>query len=366
MLILLLIAGFILLIGGAEMLVRGAAKVATGVGISPLIVGLTVVAFCTSSPELAVSILSSLSGNVDIAVGNVVGSNIFNVLFILGLAALIAPLVVAQQLLWVDVPIMIGIYLLILLFSWNGNIHPLEGGVLLLLLIGYNIFVVWQSKKERKAVKLEYQAAYGNGQKHTWRFWTINIALIIIGLAMLILGSNWLVESATTIARQMGVSDLIIGLTVIAIGTSLPEVATSVIATLRGERDIAVGNAIGSCIFNILAVLGIAAIIAPKGIPVSPAALHFDIPIMIATGIACLPIFYNGHRIMRWEGAIFLIYYILYTTYLIMASTKHSALQIFNIAMLRFIIPLTMLTLIIITVRAIRRQRFSEVGSKNK
>lgn len=356
MTILFLIAGLVLLIIGAEALVRGASKIAAGIGIPSLIIGLTVVAFGTSSPEMAVSVMSSLSGNVDIAVGNVVGSNIFNVLFILGLAAVITPLVVAQQLLWVDVPITIGVSVLMLLMGWNGSISRVEGMILFLLLIAYNIFLVRKSRKERSLlVKLEYEEEYGNGKKHDWRFWLLNGTLILVGLAMLVLGSRWLVDGATTIARSLGVSDLIIGLTIIAAGTSMPEVATSVIASIRGERDIAVGNAIGSCIFNILAVLGISAFVSPEGIPVSEAAIRFDIPIMIACAIACLPIFFTGHRIVRWEGGILFGYYIFYTIYLVLSASKHSALALFDNAMLWFVLPLTLLTIIVSFVNSVRK-----------
>lgn len=355
MTIVLLLAGFVLLIVGAEALVRGASKIAAAVGIPSLIIGLTVVAFGTSSPELAVSIMSSFSGNVDIAVGNVVGSNIFNILFLLGLTALIVPLIVAQQLLWLDVPLMIGVSVLMLLLGLDGKIGKIDGAVLFILLIAYNVFLIRQSKKEKSTlVKTEYELEYGDGKEWGTKQWVINLVMIIIGLALLVLGSRWLVQSATEIAKSLGVSDLIIGLTVVAAGTSLPEVATSLIASLRGERDIAVGNAIGSSIFNILAVLGISALVAPGGVPVSEAAMRFDIPIMIAAAIACLPIFFTGHRIVRWEGGVFFGYYIAYTIYLILSSTKHSALLIFDTAMLWFVMPLTVLTIIVTVVRAFR------------
>lgn len=344
------------MIVGAEALVRGASKIAAAIGISPLVIGLTVVAFGTSSPELAVSIMSSLSGNVDIAVGNVVGSNIFNVLFILGLAALITPLVVAQQLIWLDVPLMIIVSLLLLWIGWDGNINRLEGILLFTGMIAYTVFLIRQSKKEKsKAVKEEYAGEYSDGKAWTAKQWLWNLGLVAVGLVLLVLGSRWLVDSATTIAKGMGVSDLIIGLTIIAAGTSLPEVATSIIASIRGERDIAVGNVVGSNIFNILAVLGISSLVSPAGVPVSAAALQFDIPIMVAVAIACLPIFFTGHIIRRWEGFVFLGFYIAYVVYLILASTKHSALEAFDVAMVWFVLPITILTLIVTVVYALRK-----------
>ncbi len=358
MTILFLVAGLILLVIGAEALVRGASKVAAAVGIPPLVIGLTVVAFGTSSPEMTVSVVSSLSGNVDIAIGNVVGSNIFNVLFILGACALIVPLVVNQQLIRLDVPIMIGVSLLTLALGWNGNISKIEGAILFAGIVAYTVFLIRQSQQEKsKLVKEEYEQEYAEKKAFTTKDWIINLALVIGGLALLILGSRWLVDSATTIARQVGVSDLIIGLTIVAAGTSLPEVATSIIASIRGERDIAVGNVVGSNIFNILCVLGLSAMVAPEGLPVSAAAIQFDIPVMIAVAIACLPIFFSGNVIARWEGAVFLGYYIAYTTYLVLSSSKHAALEAFDTAMVWFVMPLTVLTLIIVTLRAVRKQK---------
>lgn len=347
MTIILLIAGLVLLIIGAEVLVRGASKIAAVVGITPLVIGLTVVAFGTSSPELAVSLMSSYSGNVDIAIGNVVGSNIFNILFLIGLTAIIVPLVVAQQLIRLDVPLLISISILMFLMGLDGAITRLDGILLFILLIGYTWFLIRQSRKERSLlVKTQYEIEYAADNKWSRKEWAINIGMITIGLFMLVFGSRWLVDSATTIARQMGVSDLIIGLTIVSAGTSAPEVATSVIASLRGQRDIAVGNAIGSSIFNILAVLGISAMIAPQGVPVSSAAMQFDIPIMIASAVACLPIFFTYRRISRVEGIIFLGYYIAYVIYLILAATKHSSLETFDTAMTWFVIPLTVLTVV--------------------
>jgi cation:H+ antiporter len=187
-----------------------------------------------------------------------------------------------------------------------------------------------------------------------WKDWAWNASLAPAGLALLLICSNWLVNGAVALARSMGVSELILGLTIIAIGTSLPELATSLIAGLRGERDIAVGNIIGSNIFNILAGLGLTALIAPGGVQVSQAALRFDIPVMIAAAVACLPIFYIGHRISRWEGGLFFGYYIAYTIYLILTATRHHMVSQFRIVMLWFVIPLTVVTLLIFVYRTAR------------
>ncbi|MBS3933508.1 MAG: calcium/sodium antiporter [Truepera sp.] len=348
MAVLLFPLGLLLLVVGAEALVRGASRLASAVGISPLVIGLTVVAYGTSAPELVVSVTAGLAGQADIALGNVVGSNIFNVLFILGLSALIAPLVVSQQLVRLDVPLMIAVSLLALLISLDGRIGRIEGILCVAGIIIYTLFLIRHSRKAGQGVSNHQQ-----DQPRT----SATVLYIVGGLGLLVLGASWLVESAVTIAQLLGVSELIIGLTIVAAGTSLPEVATSIVATIRGERDIAVGNIVGSNIFNILMVLGLSGVVAPDGIYVSPAALHFDIPIMIAVAVACLPIFFTGQVIARWEGAVFLGYYIAYTLYLVLAAAEHAALAIFSAAMAWFVIPLTVLTLLLITLRAIRSSR---------
>jgi len=355
--ILLLIVGLVMLVIGAELLVKGASKLAISWGISPLVIGLTIVAFGTSSPEMAVSVMSSLNGNADIAVGNVVGSNIFNVLFILGISGIITPLIVAQQLVRLDVPLMIGVSLLTMMMAWNGTISQLEGIVLFAGIIGYTVFLIRQSQKEKsKAVKDEYKAEFGDGKDKKPTSQLVNALMVIVGLVVLVLGSKWLVNGAVDIAHKLGVSDLIVGLTIVAAGTSMPEVATSVIASIRGERDIAVGNVVGSNIFNILAVLGLSAAVSGGGLPVSTSALSFDIPVMIAVALACLPIFFTGNVISRWEGFVFLGYYIAYTVYLILSASHHDAMPFFSHTMMWFVVPITVLTLIVVTVRTIRKK----------
>ena len=344
---LMLLAGLALLIWGADFLVKGASRVAAGFGISPLVIGLTVVAFGTSSPEMAISVSSAWKGEADIAVGNVIGSNIFNVLFILGLSALITPLVVSKQLVKVDVPIMIGVSVLAFLLSMDGLIAFWEGLVLFAGVVGYTLFAI----RLGRASGDDGEAVDGSER------WAVNIAMIVFGLILLVLGSRWLVTAAIEIATAMGVSELVIGLTIVAAGTSMPEVATSITAAIRGQRDIAVGNVVGSNIFNILAVLGLTAIVAPGGLPVSDAAIRFDYPVMMAVAIACLPIFFVGYTIQRWEGALFLGYYVAYTAYLILAATEHAALPVFSLAMMAFVVPLTVITLGVVLWREIRRRR---------
>jgi len=350
----LFIIGFIFLIFGAELLVRGASKLAVAVGISPLVVGLTVVAYGTSAPELAVSILSSYSGAADIAIGNVVGSNIANVLLILGLSAAITPLIVAQQLVWLEIPLMIGLSVLVWFMGRDGLLGWLDGIILAGGAVAYTTFAIYQSRKENRAVQEEYAQEFGNGQDKSPGQIARQLGLIVVGIAILVTGANWLVNGAVAIAEFFGVSQLIIGLTVVAIGTSLPELATSVVAGLRGERDIAVGNIIGSNIFNILTVLGVSALVAPQGITVSAVALNFDIPIMIAVAVACLPIFFTGHLIARWEGFLFLGYYILYILYLVLSARHYPALPAVDAVITYFIIPVTLVILVISVIQSIR------------
>lgn len=345
--ILWLVIGLVVLVVGAEGLVRGASRLAAMAGIPALVIGLTIVAFGTSAPELAVSVTSAWNGQADIALGNVVGSNIFNILFILGVSALIAPLLVAQQLIRIDVPIMIGVSVLLLLLGLDGHIGRGEGILLFAGILAYTAFQVVQARRERnKAVQAEYEQEYhAPAVRRRGLEIATDVAFVAGGLVLLVLGARWLVESSVAIATAFGVSELVIGLTIVAAGTSLPEVATSVIASIRGERDIAVGNVVGSNIFNILAVLGLAATAGPSGIAVSQEALQFDIPVMIAVALASLPIFFSGALIARWEGLVFLGYYGAYTAYLVLVATQSPTLEAFNRAMIWFVLPLTALTL---------------------
>ena len=353
----LFVLGGTLLVAGAELLVRGASRLAMAAGISPLVVGLTVVAFGTSSPELAVTVGAAVSGKADVALGNVVGSNIFNVLFILGASALITPLIVSQQLVRLDVPVMIATSLLVMLLALDGRVGRLDGLLLFCGIIAYTFFLIRLSRRERASVQAQYEEAIG-GTGHardSAASWPKNVALIVVGLGLLVVGARWLVDAAIQAAEALGVSELVIGLTIVAAGTSLPEVATSVLASIRGERDIAVGNVVGSNIFNLLAVLGLGSAIAPDGVAVSPGALTFDIPVMTAVALACLPIFFTGYRIARWEGMLFLGYYAAYTAFLILQATQHDAVPAFRTAMTFFILPLTAVTLAVLAVRAKRQ-----------
>jgi cation:H+ antiporter len=345
------VAGLALLIAGSEALVRGASRLASGLGVSPLVVGLTVVAFGTGSPELAVSIKAALAGHDSIITGNIVGSNIFSVLFILGLSALIAPLRVQRQLVRLDVPLMLALSVLLLLLSLDNNISSGEGMLLVAALAGYLWFLFWLSRREGSPAQDEYAERPAAGSRAR------DIALILAGLVSLVLGSRWLVDSAVAFAYYLGVSELIIGLTIVAAGTSLPELATSFVAAVRGERDIAVGNVVGSNIFNILGVLGVSSLFASGGVEVTDAVIRFDMPVMIAVAFVCLPIFFTGGVISRLEGALLLVYYVAYTLYLVLAASHHDALQTFSPIMLFFVIPLTLVTILVLALDSARGRK---------
>ncbi|MFC0679867.1 calcium/sodium antiporter [Lysobacter korlensis] len=347
---LLLAGGLLALLAGAEALVRGASRLALATGLSPLVIGLTVVGVGTSAPELAVGLGAVHRGSPGIAVGNVVGSNITNVLLILGLSALIAPLAVRRQLVRIDVPVMIACSIGVLALALDGAVSRIEGAVLALLGAGY-LFAQLRLGRMEPADGPSTDAPRGA------KVWTINIGLVVGGLALLVAGAHWLVEGAVAIALTLGMSELVIGLTVVAVGTSMPEIATSVIATLRGERDLAVGNVVGSNVLNLLAVLGLTAAFSPAGVPVGPAAVNFDMPVMIAIAVACLPIFFTGQRIQRWEGAVFLGYYAAYTGYLLLDATGHDALPAYSRVMLNFVVPLTVITLAVLAARSLRNRR---------
>lgn len=349
---LLFIAGLGGLVLGASALVHGASRLALRLGLAPLVVGLTVVAFGTSAPELAVSAGAAASGQAGLAVGNVVGSNVFNILFILGLSALITPLAVHRQAIRQEVPVMIGAALLVTVLGWDGGYGFVDGAVLVLLLIGYTAFLVVKSRADRSEAGTELPGA-DTGEADAWdNRLPVQLALIGIGLVLLVAGSQAMVSGAVQFARTMGVSEVVIGLTIVAAGTSLPEVAASIMASLKGERDIAVGNVIGSCVFNLLGVLGVAALVAPlsghAALPLPPEVAQFDLWVMLAAFIACLPVLRTQREIARWEGALFLAYYVSYTAYLVLAAQRHVGTGAFADAMLGFFVPLSVVTAIVL------------------
>jgi cation:H+ antiporter len=354
--IIFFIGGLVILILGADLLLRGATRLAAAFGISPLAIGLTIVAIGTASPEIAVSLQAAVGGQGDLTLGNVLGSNIFNILFILGITAMVAPIVIAEQLIRMDAPIMLAASLLVLALALDGNLGLLDSLILLFCLIAYTIFALRQSRAESKKVQNEYAEEFAQKEPRTTKNTSINTFLILLGLGLLAVGSRWLVDSAVAIARVLRVSELIIGLTIVAVGTSLPEVTTSVIAALKKESDIAVGNAVGSNIFNLLGVLGSGALLSPGGIPVAGHILRFDFLVMIFVAMVSLPIFYIDNRISRAEGGLLLAYYFFYMIYLVMRAASSSALPAITWFVVVFI-PSTFVALIVFAVRSSRSKQ---------
>ncbi|EXJ15225.1 calcium/sodium antiporter [Imhoffiella purpurea] len=351
----LILIGFLGLVGGGEILVRAAAALAAAMRISPLVVGLTVVAFGTSAPELAVTVQSVWADAADLAVGNVVGSNIANILLVLGVAALVSPLVVHERVRRIDLPLVIlasaGVWLLAL----DRRIGHWDGLLLCLLLFGYLVWSVRQGRREA----LEPLVSAGGALDPPGAMVLLReLARLLVGLVLLAMGGRLLVMGAVDIARVLGVGELVVGLTLVAVGTSLPEVVTSVIAGLRGHRDIAVGNLIGSNLFNLLAVLGIGAATSPSGIPVLRAVLKLDLPIMILTTLACIPAFVAG-RVGRRTGAVFLAYFICYLIYVVLRATQSPFRQTFEMGMLGVAFPLTLIAMTV-AVYPLLRRRFSD------
>lgn len=343
--IILFLVGLVALLVGAKLFVLGAAQLALTLKISSLVVGLTIVSFGTSAPELGVSIAGAWKEKSNLIVGNIVGSNIFNILLVLGFCAIVTPLIVRKQLIWWDVPFMILSTLLFWLLVDNGQLGRIDGGILFAGMVVYFVFAFVFLKKQPPEEK------HGVAHHPIW----LQLVWIVIGLILLVVGSELLIINASKIALYLGISELLIGLTIVAVGTSLPELATSFIAALKKENDLAVGNVVGSNIFNLLGVMGITGLISPKPIMVPPKAVLFDMPVLVGISIASFPIFLTGHRISRWEGCIFLFYYFLYVLFLVLKAEYVYYLSYFTTAFFFFILPLTVLTIFIGLVRHFRR-----------
>ena len=312
-------AGLVLLYYGAEWLVRGSARIARALGITPLVIGLTVVAFGTSAPELVVSVLASWRGESNVALGNVVGSNILNIALILGLSAVIHPLRVQSSLVAREMPVMIGSAIAIAVVGWNGTMSRIEGIVFLGVFVLYLWFVVALARRAPESVQVDYDEfeealkMEPGDESRQWDYF-----LVAGGLLALVVGAHLLVTAAVAFARILGISDLVIALTVVAVGTSLPELATSAIAAMRGEADIAVGNIVGSNIFNVLLILGASAVVNP--LSVDPGLMRFEIPVSIAISALLVPLALTRLTIERWEGALLLAGYVVFTVYLVMRA----------------------------------------------
>lgn len=306
--VLILAAGVGILYFGAEWLVRGSARLAGSLGVSPIVVGLTVVSFGTSAPELVVAVVAAFRGNADLAIGNVLGSNLANLGLILGLTAAIRPLDVAARVVWREVPLMLLATAALFPLLWDGALDRREGAILLLGLVGYLVFVFQSAETETPEILDEYEdfmkaSSHEPGKVKLW-----DLALVMLGCGGLVVGGYAIVESAVFVASYLGISQVIIGLTVVAVGTSLPELATSLVAALRKEADIAVGNIIGSNIFNVLAILGTASAVTPMAVPTS--VLRRELLAVMVMSLLIFPMLRTGWRIQRWEGFLLLSVYV--------------------------------------------------------
>ena len=311
--LLLLLLSIGVLVAGAELLVRGAGRLALRFGVSHFVIGVTVVGFGTSAPELAASIASATTGHAEIAVGNVIGSNIMNVALVLGLTAMVMPIPVSRLVVRREVLVTIGVSFVPFLAIFNGGVigRPLGG----MMAVGLAAFLYWTFRTSRDEGGMPIEAEIPDEPPRSgWMRSAIDLSLVLIGIVMLVFGADFLIGAATNIARALGVSELLIGLTVVAGGTSAPELATSLVAVWRGRSDLGVGNILGSCIFNLLGIMGVTALVVPLEIPRE--VFLFDLPVMIASAVACLPIMFTGHRINRWEGFVLTAGFIVYTTLL--------------------------------------------------
>lgn len=317
------VVGLVALAIGAEVMVRGGAQLASRLGISPMLVGLTVVSIGTSLPELAVGVTAALEGSGELAVGNIAGTNVVNILFILGLSALISPLAIERRTLRFDLPVMAGAAVLLWVLAVNGVLSRLDGLILACGAVVYTVVLIRMSRRESRATVAEYAQAFpavpepGDAAKRVGGKTVQHVAMTVTGIAVVILGAEWLVGGAVGIARAFGVSDALIGLTVVAIGTSAPELVTAIVSTVRGERDIAVGNLLGSSVYNILLILGITCMVPANGLTLTHNLVWIDIPIMVAVSLVCIPIFISGRQVHRAEGAAMVAAYLGYLAFLL-------------------------------------------------
>lgn len=298
---------------------RGGSKVAAALGVSPIIIGVTVVSIGTSAPELAIGIEAALEGNGSLAVGNIAGTNVVNILLILGLSAAMRPLEMHTQTLRLDLPVMVGAAVLVTALAWGGSLSRGEGFLLAALAVVYTLVIVRVARRERPFVKAEYDREYATKPEapETPTRFAWHGALLVGGIVIVVVGADLLVDGATGLARAYGISEAVIGLTIVAIGTSAPELVTTVVATIRNERDIAVGNLLGSSVFNLLLILGITAAVPSGGIAVEHDLMRIDLPLMVAVALLCVPVFRSGRRVSRGEGIGFVVLYGVYLAYLL-------------------------------------------------
>lgn len=315
----LIAAGLVALVVGGELLVRGGSQVARRVGIPPIVIGQTVVSIGTSAPELAVGVEAALDRVGELAVGNIAGTNTVNLLLILGLSALLRPLALGARSLHLDLPMMGIAALALLVMGADGTLTRVDSVLLLALAVIYTAAVVRAGRRERAAIHETYERE-GRPQpgRHPVLLATLEVTALVAGIVVVVFGADWLVDGAVDLARQLGVSGAVVGLTIVAIGTSAPELVTTLVATLRDRRDIAIGNLIGSGVYNIALILGVAASVAPDGLHVPAPLVRVDLPVMAAATLACLPVFFSGRRASRLEAGLAVLAYAVYLGYLIL------------------------------------------------
>ncbi len=327
-----LIAGLVALIAGAELVVRYGSLLAARMGVPPMIIGLTIVSIGTSAPELAVGIDAMERNAGSLAVGNIAGTNIVNIMLILGLSATVRAIPFGRRTRVLDLPGMAVAAVLVFLFAMDGQLQFWEGIPLVAGAVIYTVLLGLWTRRENadRAVSIPGAGILGAAEiletpepaarPNRWSTWWY-LVVLVAGIVVIVVGADWLVSGATSLARAVGVSDAFIGLTIVAIGTSAPELVTTVVSTLRGNRDIAVGNLIGSSVFNLTLILGLPVLIANGSGPIDPHLLRIDLPIMVAVSLLCVPLFLTGRRLSRWEGALLVVGYVVYLSYLIVVRT---------------------------------------------
>jgi cation:H+ antiporter len=320
------LVGLTALVVGAEVMVRGSVEVAARLGISPIVIGLTVVSIGTSMPELAIGVTSTREGSGALAVGNIAGTNVVNLLLILGLSALMVPLAMQARTLRFELPVMAAAAVAMWVLAADGTLSRTDGVILLAGAIGYVVALIRVTRRESRVVVGEFADAISAGDRGDAatsgrRPMALYAAMMLVGIAIVVLGADWLVDGAVGLARGFGVSDALIGLTVVAIGTSAPELVTTVVSTIRGDRDVAIGNLMGSSIFNILLILGITCLVPVHGLALPDILVRIDIPIMVAAALICVPVFISGRRVSRGEGGAMVAAYLVYLGYLLVAQS---------------------------------------------
>jgi cation:H+ antiporter len=355
------LAGLGLLLIAGHLVVTAASAIGRRFGLNPMVVGLTIVAAGTSAPELAVVGQAVAANDTELAVGSIVGSNIANILLVLGLAATFGAITVTNRAIRTEIPVMIAASAGLLLAAQDNRIDRLDG---VLMIAGLIIFVIWTISATRNPSHAPHhdqpptarESLNGGGLRHQLNEWlstklaTLGGAVLVlaVGVGGLAAAARLVVSGAEEIAINLGIPELIVGLTIVALGTSAPEIVTTIVATLQGKRDLAVGNAVGSNIFNILLVLGSTSLIAPEGIAISQAATELELPILLAVAVACLPLVFVDNTLDRWEGALFVAYYLAYLVFLVLDATNHQAKDPFVFIMWAFVVPLTTLTVAVL------------------